>query len=73
MPKIVEMFAFVVADEDDDDEGVMGFCPMGSSVMFPMVGADMERVEQLRPWADEVAERTGKPYVVKRFEYVGDL
>lgn len=46
MPKISEMFAFVVADKDADDEGIMGI-QMPDGVFMPLVGADMKRVDSL--------------------------
>jgi hypothetical protein len=66
MPRIEEMFAFVVADTGPDDEGIPAFCgPDG--VWRPMVGADMARVQSLREHAQAIADVTGKPIKVLRF------
>lgn len=71
MPKINEMYAFVVEDTGPDDEGITG-CYMrpgaqGSGQWMPFVGADMQRVEQLKPMAAQVARAVGKPVKVLRF------
>ena len=64
MPKkITEMFAFVVVG-DDGDEGIPAI-QMGD-LMMPLVGADMERIDSLRPQADEI----GLDYTIKRFKEV---
>lgn len=69
MPKITEMFAFVVADKDENDEGVMGMMA-GNGQWMPFVGADIKRVEVLTPFADEISKRIGKPYKILRFKLV---
>lgn len=60
MPRIVELYAYVVADADEDDEGVPAFVGLDGSWM-PMMGADMERAEQLRSRAQFWATESGKP------------
>ena len=62
------MYAFVVADKDQDDEGIMGFRTHGG--MMPMVGADMKRVESLKPIADEICKKIGKTYKIFKFKLV---
>ncbi len=65
MPLITEMFAFIVKDEPNS-EGVVRFrAPNGD--WMPMVGADMERVEAFRPFAQAMANHFGKPITVIRF------
>lgn len=71
MPKITEMFAFVVEDKGPGDEGVMGVCKDGQ--WMPLVGADLKRVASLRPIANEIAALTGKPYRVLHFTLKGEL
>jgi hypothetical protein len=72
MPKITEMFAFVVADKGPDDEGVLGML-MPDGAWSPLIGADMDRVKDLIPFADEISKLTGKPYKIFRFELKGEL
>lgn len=65
MPRILEMYAFVVEDSGPDDEGIVGMST-GSSWM-PLVGADMARVDSLRPIAVSIAKRTGKKVKLLHF------
>jgi hypothetical protein len=51
------MFAFVAVE--DDGEGICGFL-MPDGKWVPLVGADMERIDALRPIAKEIAEQSGK-------------
>lgn len=65
MPRIEKMFAFI-AEEKPGDEGVIGaVTPQG---WLPLVGADMARVESLRPLAQRIARVTGKPVKLVVFE-----
>lgn len=70
MPKITEMFAFVCEDAPGD-EGIIGMS-LGR-MMWPLVGADMERVNALKPYADQISEQTGKPYKLLKFQLVGEI
>ena len=49
MPKIDELFAFIVEDSGPDDEGVAA--QLIENVWLPMIGADLARVESLKPAA----------------------
>ncbi len=71
MPRIEEMYAFVAEDTGPDDEGVVAMSVGG--VMMPMVGADMARVESLRPIAENISKRTGKKVKLLRFTQREDL
>lgn len=57
MLKIDEVFAFVSVD--DEGEGICGFMRPNGQWM-PLVGADMKRVESLRPIAKDIARSSGK-------------
>lgn len=65
MPRIEKMFAFI-AENNGDDEGVVGI-EMGR-VWWPLVGADMARVNSLRPVAKAIAGATGKIIKLVVFE-----
>ena len=65
MPRIEEMYAFVAEDSGPDDEGVVAMSVR--NVMLPLVGADMKRVESLRPIAKRIAQSTGKPIKLLHF------
>ncbi len=64
--RIDHMFAFVQTDPTDDTEGITGFLAPDGTWM-PMVGADLERVEQLMPIAQGIASATGREIKVLKF------
>ena len=68
MPKIDDMYAWVIADTDSDDEGIPAF--MSGGVWYPCVGADKDRVESLRPFAEQTARDQGKPIKLLHFKDV---
>lgn len=60
MPRIEELYAFVIADKDEDDEGVPAL-RIGNNIL-PLMGADLERMRgRLHEVAQSEANRTGKP------------
>ncbi len=71
MPKIEVIYAFISIDEGPEGEGIVAAL-MGDKWM-PLVGADMDRVESLRPLAMEVSRITGKRIVLARFGDREDL
>lgn len=64
------MYAFIAVDEDG--EGVTAFQSpkMG---WIPMVAADKDRVDSLRPIAQGIATQTGQRIVLAKFEQRTDL
>jgi len=71
MPRIEEMYAFVAEDSGPDDEGIVGM-NTGASWM-PLVGADMARVESLKPIARMIATETGVKIKLIHFTHREDL
>ncbi len=74
MPRIEEMYAFVAEDSGPDDEGIVGM-NTGSGWM-PLVGADMARIESLKPIARTIASETGTRIKLLHFthrEELGDV
>jgi hypothetical protein len=67
MPKITEMYAFICDDKGPDDEGLVG--TSFGSWLIPLVGADMTRVNALKPLALVVAKRTGKKVKLIHFTH----
>jgi len=65
MPRIEEMYAFVAEDSGPEDEGLVGM-NTGAGWM-PLVGADMARVESLKPIARGIAAATGKKIKIIHF------
>lgn len=51
------MYAFITVDPVDQTEGIIGMM-LGGQYM-PLVGADLERVEALRPHAQNIANVQG--------------
>ena len=71
MPRIEEMYAFVAEDSGPDDEGIVG---MGTRAgWMPLVGADMARVESLKPIARNIAAQTGKKIKLLHFTHREEL
>lgn len=71
MPKIQEMYAFVVEDTGADDEGVIGI--QSEEGWLPLVGADMARVESLKPIARGIGNQIGKKVKLVHFTNREDL
>jgi hypothetical protein len=64
--RIEQMYAFVTIDKDGD-EGIID----GS--WMPLVGADMARVEKLRPIARNIARADGREVRLIRFSVREEL
>lgn len=64
--RIEEMYAFVATDPSDNTEGIMGFLGP-DKIWMAMVGADMDRINSLKPFADMIAKKTGIKYKILRF------
>ena len=77
MPRIAEMYAFVVEDSGPDDEGVIGIQTGlgddGQRLWLPLVGADMARVNSLRPIAQGIGRQIGKRVTLVHFSNREDL
>jgi len=71
MPRITEMYAFVAEESGPDDEGIVGM-DLGNSWM-PFVGADMKRVDSLKPLALDIAKMPGKKVKLAHFTNREDL
>ena len=64
MPKITELYAWVMADKDVNDEGVPAI-KLGDMAM-PLMGADRQRAVSLRATAQDIADQLGKPIKLVR-------
>lgn len=62
--KIEKLFAFVV--EDKEGEGICGMM-MPNKQWMPFIGADMERVDELMPIAQQIADHTKKHIKILEF------
>ena len=54
--KVNQTFAYVAVD-DNGDEGICGF--MHEGTWMPMVCADWDRVQSLKPIAQQIADNSG--------------
>lgn len=61
---ITEIFAWVCT-EADGGEGIPAIDHLGMAM--PLVGADRQRIESLRPFAERVAHELGLPVRLARF------
>jgi hypothetical protein len=65
--RIEEMFAFTCIDTNDV-EGIISVHTPALGNM-PLVGADMERIESLRPHAELAARASGQPVKLVKFSH----
>jgi len=65
MPRIEHIYAFICDDAGPDDEGIAA--STHGLMWMPLVGADMERMESLRPVAQRIATHFRKPIRLCRF------
>ena len=74
MPKIKELYAYI-AEEIKSDEGIVGATAIigGQYGMLPLVAADRERVESLRPLVHRIANQTRKRITLVKFSVREDL
>ena len=70
MPKITELFAFI-AEDGPEDEGIVAMTV--GDMLMPMVGADMDRVESLRPIAENIARIYSQKIILAKFTIRTDL
>ncbi len=65
--KITELYAWVCM-EPDGGHGIPAIeSPDGSGAKLPMIGADLERIRSLKPYAMEVHAVYGYPVRLMRF------
>lgn len=69
--RIDEMYAFIVVDPRDGTEGVIGI--RGPDGWLPMVGADLARIEALRPIAQQQATHFGTSVTLAVFSERRDV
>ncbi len=68
MPKIDQMFAFIVEDTPGN-EGVVAMLQGNSNVWMPLVGADVARVASLRTRVKFLAAHYNKPIKLVFFKF----
>lgn len=63
--RITSLTAWTQIDAQDQ-EGLVAMRG-DDGVWLPLIGADLERIESLRPYAQAVAQATGRPVTLRRF------
>ena len=71
MPKIKTIYAFIATEKDPDDEGIVAQFMGG--MWMPLVGADKDRVNSLKPIAERIAKITKKKITLVQFKNREDL
>lgn len=72
--KVTELWAFIGIGKDGE-EGVMAMSmPLaqmgGNPTMMPMIAADKQRLDQMKPFAEMISKATKTPYELKHFKLV---
>lgn len=69
MPRITEMYAWVIACDDEDDEKVPTaiITQDGRPIRTPIMGADRDRVDSARRIVQEIASERNRPVKLLRF------
>lgn len=63
--KIESLWAYISIDQADGDEGVLGIHTTRG--WMPLVAADKTRLDDLRPFAEEITRQTGVPVQLVQF------
>jgi hypothetical protein len=70
--RITQLWAYLaVQGEDDDDEGVAAI--RINNQWMPLVAADEKRLKDLTPWALRLANESGIPIKLARFDVRTDI
>lgn len=69
---IDRMYAYIATDPEGSGEGIAAHFMPGQGWM-PLVGADMERMNSLRPIAQKLADAGGRRIVLAHFEDRRDI
>ena len=64
--KIEELYAWVSIDPADGDEGVLAVYEHGAG-WIPAIGADKERIESYRGFAETAAKKVGMPIRLQQY------
>lgn len=64
--RITELWAWITLDDGDGDEGIPAFMGPNNTAM-PLIGSDHNRIESLRPVAEEVAAMSRHAVELRHF------
>jgi hypothetical protein len=65
MPLRIEKIYAWICRDDDDSEGIPAI--QIGEVAYPLIGADLERIESYRPFAEAI-RKSGKPIKLVEFK-----
>lgn len=73
--RVTEVYAFLMIDPTDGDEGVPAAEAIidGHLMPLPMIAADATRLTILRAWAKDIAHTARRPIVLARFSVREDV
>ncbi len=64
--RITEVWAWTVVDPEDGEEGIPAL-QAADGTALPLIAADRNRLEAMRPWVQDLADAHGMPLTLKRF------
>lgn len=64
--RVEELYAWVIFDPADGNEGVPATLRL-DNMMLPLMGADRDRIEALRPFAEVAARSLGQKCELRRW------
>jgi ribosomal protein S27AE len=67
MPRIKTVWAFVVVDPKDGNEGIISMTS-ATGLTMPLIASDRVRLDSLRPYAQRVANKLGVPVQLVEFQ-----
>lgn len=74
---IDKLYAYIAVDTEGKDgkpgEGIASFYSPETGGWMPMIGADQERMESLRPMAQQMANEGGRRIVLASFDVRTDV
>lgn len=71
--RIAHIYAFIALDPADNTEGLPAYWSPSLGAHLPMIGADLEMIDMLRPKAKQIATELGVPIRLVRFSVREEL
>lgn len=71
--RIKRLWAWISADNKHDAEGLVAHFDVERGIWIPLVGADEDRLSQLRDIAQKSADVSGHPVQLVRFDVRTDV
>lgn len=71
--KIEKIYAYVAQNESGEGIIAAEQTINGKSMVLPLVGADLERIKQLYPLAEDISKKTKIPFKIYCFDNKTDI